>query len=109
SISVDLPRDGVRAVRAARETNGGYIVVSDQEIITAIGDLGRVGIFAEPAGATSYAGLLKALKTGMIMADEPVLVINTGSGLKDVRAAMQAVTEPTTIEPTLAALRKVIL
>ena len=109
SISVDLPRDGVRAVRAARDTNGGYILVSDQEIITAIGNLGRVGIFAEPAGAASYAGLVKAIKTGMIQSDEPVLVINTGSGLKDVRAAMQAVTEPTIIEPTLVALRKVIL
>jgi len=109
SISVDLPRDGVRAVRAARDTNGGYLLVSDKEIITAIGELGKVGIFAEPAGATSYAGLVKAIKTGMIQADEAVLVINTGSGLKDVRAAMQAVTEPTIIEPTLAALRKVIL
>ena len=108
SISVDMPRDAVRAVRAARDTNGSYLLVSDQEIIAAIGELGRVGIFAEPAGATSYAGLVKAIKMGMIQADEPVLVINTGSGLKDVRAAMQAVTEPTIIEPTLAALRRVI-
>ncbi len=33
SISVDLPRDGVRAVRAAKETGGTYITVSDDEII----------------------------------------------------------------------------
>lgn len=109
SISVDLPRDGVRAVRAARETGGGYITVSDNEIVSAIGQLGKVGIFAEPAGATSYAGLVKAVNTGMINHDEPVLVINTGSGLKDVRAAMQAVKEPIIIEPTLSALKKVIL
>jgi len=44
SISVDLPRDGVRAVRAAKETNGTYIKVSDAEIIEAIADLGRAGI-----------------------------------------------------------------
>jgi threonine synthase len=38
-----------------------------------------------------------------------VLVINTGSGLKDVRAAMQAVKKPLIIEPTLTALKKVIV
>jgi len=109
SISVDLPRDGVRAVRAARETGGRYILVSDEEIISAISQLGKVGIFAEPAGATSYAGLVKAVHTGLIDSDEPILVINTGSGLKDVGAAMQAVKEPIIIEPTLTALKKAIL
>ena len=108
SISVDLPRDGVRAIRAARETGGGYIIVSDDEIVSAIAVLGKVGIFAEPAGAASYAGLVKAIRSGLIQPDEPVLVINTGSGLKDVRAAMQAVKEPLIIEPSLTALKKVI-
>jgi threonine synthase len=108
SISVDLPRDGVRAVRAARETGGGFMLVSDDEIISAISDLGKVGIFAEPAGATSYAGLVKAIHSGVIKPDEKVLVINTGSGLKDVRAAMRAVKEPVIIEPRLSALKKVI-
>jgi threonine synthase len=108
SISVDLPRDGVRAVRAARETGGGYIIVRDDEILAAIAQLGTAGIFAEPAGAASYAGLVKAVHTGIIKPDEPVLVINTGSGLKDVRAAMQAVSEPVIIEPTIEALKRVI-
>jgi threonine synthase len=109
SISVDLPRDGIRAIRAARETNGYYVIVSDSEIIDAIAELGSIGIFAEPAGATSYAGLVKAVKTGKINSQESVLVINTGSGLKDVGAAMQAVNEPIIIEPTMDALKKVVL
>jgi threonine synthase len=108
SISVDLPRDGVRAIRAARETGGGYIVVSDDEIISAITKLGRIGIFAEPAGAASFAGLVKAVQKGTINSNDPVLVINTGSGLKDVRAAMQAIAEPIIIEPKLEALKKVL-
>jgi threonine synthase len=108
SISVDLPRDGVRAIQAVRETGGGYLIVSDAEIVSAIADLGKVGIFAEPAGAASYAGLVKAIRSGLLQPDEPVLVINTGSGLKDVRAAMQAVKEPLIIEPTLTALKNVI-
>ncbi|MBN2146644.1 MAG: pyridoxal-phosphate dependent enzyme, partial [Anaerolineales bacterium] len=108
SISVDLPRDGVRAVRAARETGGSYVLVSDAEIVMAIAELGQAGIFAEPAGATAYAGMVKALQTGLIKPDEPILVLNTGSGLKDVRAAMQAAGAAPVIEPRLDALVKLI-
>jgi threonine synthase len=106
SISVDLPRDGVRAVRAARVTGGSYVVVSDEEILDAMAALGKTGIFAEPAGATSYAGLTKAVSMGLIGQDDPVLVINTGSGLKDVKAAMQAAGEAPIIEPTLDAVKR---
>ncbi|MGD0003744.1 MAG: threonine synthase [Anaerolineaceae bacterium] len=106
SISVDLPRDGVRAVRAAVQTGGAYITVPDESILNAIAELGQVGIFAEPAGATAYAGMLKALSQGLIGPEDPILVINTGSGLKDTRAAMQAVKKAPVIEPTLEALKK---
>lgn len=108
SISVDLPRDGVRAVRAASETYGGYLTVSDDEILAALADLGQVGIFAEPAGATSYAGLKEALNQGMVSRADPVLVLNTGSGLKDVKAAMQAVSPAEIIEPSLSALEQAL-
>ena len=108
SISVDLPRDGVRAIRAAKETGGTYVNVSDEEILKAIAELGRIGVFAEPAGATAYAGLVKATTSGVIGSEDPVLVLNTGSGLKDVRAAMQAVREAPIIEPTLEAVKKLL-
>jgi len=108
SISVDLPRDGVRAVRAARDTGGTYVTVSDEEILSAIAELGRVGVFAEPAGATSYAGLVKAASSGVVGSDDHILVLNTGSGLKDVKAAMQAVSEAPIIEPTLEAVKKLL-
>ncbi len=106
SISVDLPRDGIRAVRAATQTKGSYLVVSDQEILNAISALGKVGIFAEPAGATAYAGLVSAVETGIISTDDPVLVVNTGSGLKDIKAAMLAVKDAPIIEPTMQSLKK---
>ncbi len=108
SISVDLPRDGVRAVRAVRETGGTYVKVSDREILRAIAELGKLGIFAEPAGATAYAGLIRAAADGVVTGEEPILVLNTGSGLKDVKAAMQAVAEAPVIEPTLTDLKKVL-
>ena len=98
----------MRAVRAATETGGKYILVSDQEILAAIPELGRAGIFAEPAGATAYAGLKKAIAYGLVSPSDPVVVINTGSGLKDVKAAMQSVAAAPIIEPRLEAVKKMI-
>jgi threonine synthase len=108
SICVDLPRDGVRAVRAATQTDGAYLTVKDEDIIKGIAALGKVGIFAEPAGATAYAGLLKALHEGIVTPEDPILVLNTGSGLKDVKAAMQAVQEAPVIKATLEAVKQLL-
>jgi threonine synthase len=108
SISVDLPSDGLRAVRAATQTGGAYIKVSDGEILAAIPQLGRHGIFAEPAGAAAFAGMRKALESGLINAGDPVLVLNTGSGLKDVAAARKAAGEAPVIEPSLTALKRAL-
>lgn len=107
SISVDLPRDGVRAVRAARDTGGAYLTVSDDDILAGITVLGRdAAVFAEPAGATAYAGLVKAVQQGLVHSDESIVIVNTGSGLKDVKSAMRAAGETTVIEPTLEAVTR---
>lgn len=109
SISVDLPRDGVRAVRAVRDSGGEYVVVSDDEILAAMRDLARgVAVFAEPAGSTAYAGFVKAAQAGMIDSSETVVVMNTGNGLKDVKAAMKAAGEAVVIEPTIEAVKALL-
>jgi threonine synthase len=109
SISVDLPRDGLRALRAATRTGGAYLAVPDSDILTAMTVLARAAaVFAEPAGATAYAGIAPALRGGLITPEDRVVVLNTGNGLKDVKAAMQAAGAATIIEPTLPALRKVV-
>jgi threonine synthase len=109
SIAVDLPRDGVRALRAVRETGGAYITVSDDEILAGIKALGgEAAVFAEPAGAASYAGLAKAVKQGLVGSSETIVVINTGSGLKDVKSAMSAACQATLIEPVLSDVRTAV-
>jgi threonine synthase len=108
SISVNLPSDGLRALRAATQTGGAYVAVEDERILEAISDLGEVGIFAEPAGATAYAGLKQALEEELLMVDDPVLVLNTGSGLKDVKAAKQAAGEAPVIPPNLESVKKIL-
>ena len=110
SISADLPRDRIKAMAAVVETEGRYIRVTDEEIMAAIPTLARgIGVFSEPAAAASYAGLAAAASQGLVGADDRVVVLSTGSGLKDVPAVMRAVgaagTEPIRIAPTLAALQ----
>lgn len=104
SISVDLPRDGVRAVRAATETGGAYIAVPDEIIYSGISELGKYGVFAEPAGATAYVGMREAARRGLIGAEDQVVVVNTGSGMKDIRSAVVATGEAKSIDPTMSAL-----
>lgn len=109
SISVDLPRDGLRALRAARESGGAYLTVSDEEILEAMRELAHeAAVFAEPAGAAGYAGLKKAVREAGIGKADGVVVLVTGSGLKDVPAAMRATGQAQIIEPRLEALRRAV-
>jgi len=108
SISAGLPRDRIKAMAAVRETGGAFVQVSDEEILQAIPALGRgCGVFAEPAGAASYAGLLKALEQGLLQRDERVVVLVTGNGLKDVASARKAVGEPFVIDPTMDEVERI--
>ncbi|NOZ05131.1 MAG: threonine synthase [Chloroflexi bacterium] len=110
SISVGLPRDRVKALRAVRETGGTFLAVSDDEILAAMRLLAReAGIFAEPAGATGFAGLQKALSEGLVNPDEHVVVLVTGNGLKDVESAMKATGQATRIAPSLRAVKEALV
>ena len=105
SISVNAPRDAVKALNAVRETHGAFLAVPDQAILQAILPLARLGaVFAEPAGAAAYAGLVEAVRQKLVRSGETIVVINTGSGLKDVAAAMQATGGVTMIPPTIDAI-----
>lgn len=103
SIVAGLPRDRIKALRAVRETNGAYVSVSDEQILDAIPALAQgCGVFAEPAAAAAYAGLVEALEQGLVDTGERVVVLSTGSGLKDVASVMRAVEEqPPIVQPTL--------
>src|SRR5437763_356511 len=90
-ISVGLPRNGAMAVRHIRASHGFGVTVSDAEILTAEKELARrTGVFAEPSGAASYAGLLRLLDSGKIARDERGVRLVTGSGLKSIDAVVEA-------------------
>jgi len=109
SIRVAVPACGTWALRALRETQGRGVRVSDAAILSAIAELGRLaGVFAEPAAAASLAGLRGALASDRLSRDARIVLLVSGSGLKDVDAGLRAVTVPEPIPPTLDAVRRAI-
>jgi threonine synthase len=107
SISVSLPRDGDAAVQAIRGSQGFGITVSDDAILSAIGEVARgAGVFGEPAAVTAFAGLKAAAKKKLVDPTWEVVVLNTGNGLKDVASAMKKAGEPKVIPPDPAMLDK---
>jgi threonine synthase len=108
SIDVHVPRNWRKAVRAIREADGVLITTRDEEILDAMRLAGRHGIFAEPAAAAALAGVVSAINSKIIGPHDRVLVMITGSGLKDTKNAIRAAGGPIPIEPTVSAVQNVL-
>ena len=90
SISVDAPRNGPFALAKLRKHGGAGVVVSDEEILEAqVLGSSRAGLFAEPSSACALAGFMKARP--LLGKGDIAVVMLTGSGLKDIKSAAQAV------------------
>jgi threonine synthase len=106
SISAGVPRDRAKALRAVRETGGGFVAVGDDDILKAIPAFARLtGVFAEPSSAIIYEGAKRALAQGILRADDEVLFLSTGNGLKDVKRAQMSVPSGQRVAPDLTAIR----
>ena len=93
SISVDVPRNGVHALRQLKEHGGQVVRVSDAQILAAQARLSRTaGLFTEPAGAGAFAGFLEARR--WIPPEAVTVILATGNGLKDTAAAGRSVEIP---------------
>ncbi|NLK36070.1 MAG: threonine synthase [Gracilibacteraceae bacterium] len=109
SISVGIPRNGIKALNALHESGGCMVDVSDEEILAAMKLLAqKTGVFGEPAGVTSFAGIMKMKELGLIKGDERVVSIVSGSGLKDIRSAMKAAGKASCVEPDLVDLKRIL-
>jgi threonine synthase len=94
---------------AVAESGGTWLTVSDDEIMSACSELAAAtGVFAEPAGAAAFAGILRGRERGVLSANDSVLHVVTGSGLKDVQNATARAPEPHEIQPSLDEVQKVI-
>ncbi len=72
-------------LNAVRESGGGALTVSDDEIRDYMGRVARTeGIFICPEGAATAAALEKLLADAQLDPDANILLMNTGSGLKNL-------------------------
>ncbi|MBU2531453.1 MAG: pyridoxal-phosphate dependent enzyme, partial [Alphaproteobacteria bacterium] len=69
-------------LEAIRRSEGRTVAVTEDEIITAMIALARIGLYAEPTCASAAAALTNLRRDGVINPDETTVVVLTGSGLK---------------------------
>ncbi len=95
----EFPYDVELALPALRESKGVAVNVTDSEIIEAMKRLGAdEGIYSEPTGAVATAGLNHLVASRTIDRDELVVIMVTGSGLKDPSSLGREYPEPPVIE-----------
>jgi threonine synthase len=83
SLAIGAPGDGYLVIDAVRKRGGTGGYASDPEIFAGIDLLAATeGLLTEPAGGTTVAVLEKLAAAGRFDADETVVAIITGNGLK---------------------------
>jgi len=90
-IMLARPPRGRMVLASVRAAGGTIIAVEEDEIWTALGELGRIGVYVEPTSAVAAAGLERLVRDKTIGAEERVVVALTGSGLKagpQIRASL---------------------
>jgi len=88
AIRIGNPVNRDNALRVREQSGGGFMAVSDAEIIEAYKLLGsQEGVFCEPASAASVAGLLK--RRDEVPNGATVVCVLTGNGLKDPTTAIE--------------------
>lgn len=106
AIRIGNPASWAGAV-AARDESGGLIdLVTDEEILAAYSLLAQDGIFCEPASAASVAGVLKLGRAGHFSAEQRVVCVLTGHGLKDPDRAIAVGGQPTVVEADMDSIER---
>jgi threonine synthase len=86
-IFVKEPLNCKKAIHAINDSGGIAVTVQDSEIFAAEKEVARLeGVFAEPSSSATIAALKKLLGTGVVAANESVVCLITGSGLKATEA-----------------------
>jgi len=103
------PWDGDAGLIALRRSDGLAEAVPDELISEAQKLLASMeGIFAEPSGATGLAGVIKLLNEGILDPSDEIVVLITGSGLKDLDVIRGVFAEPPIISPSLDEFKRAV-
>jgi len=101
----NTPYWGDQALEAVRRSGGVMVSVSDQEVADTIRLLGATeGLFVEPAGAVSTAGLRKLAGGGFLTSRDTAVCMVTGHGLNAPRAAFGSEPVPEIVAPEVEAV-----
>ena len=102
SLAVRSPANGRMALRCLAQSGGRAVEVDDAAIGQAQLELCRgSGLFVEPSSAAAWAGFLADRRN--LDRRSTVVVLLTGTGFKDVKAAERLAAMPEPCEPRLAA------
>jgi len=72
---------------ALRKSGGTAVAVTDDDLMAAVGEIGRLeGMFVAPEGAACVPALRNLLDRGEVQRDEQVVLFNTGAGIKYIDA-----------------------
>jgi threonine synthase len=98
SLAIGNPADGDKAVATARRTGGAIYAVAESEVGANMGLLAEhAGVFGETAAGVSLGALRRAVDEGELGADDRVVLVVTGDGLK-TPAPVEGRLDPVRIE-----------
>lgn len=108
SLADSEPLQGAkRPLKVLRESKGDAVGVRDEDVITSILEIGREGLFVEPASATTLAALKMEIESGFIQKGDTVLLSLTGTGLKQPEAIDKITSQKNIFELEAADVDKV--
>ena len=80
--AIAAPNRVPEVLGALRETGGGAVMLSEEEIAASLFELARAGLYVEPTAAQPVGALAKLLASGAITPEQTTVLVLTGSGLK---------------------------
>jgi threonine synthase len=94
AIRIGNPASWEPAAKAAAESGGEILAVTDRDILAAYRRVAREGLFAELASSASVAGLLQLAAAGRLDRGTTVVCVLTGHGLKEPEWAIAGAGAP---------------
>jgi threonine synthase len=104
AIRIGNPASWEPATKAAAESGGDILMVTDREILAAYRRIAREGLYVELASSASVAGLLQLSSAGRLEAGSTVVCVLTGHGLKEPDWAIAGSGRPPLLPPDPAAI-----
>ncbi|PVZ94883.1 threonine synthase [Amnibacterium flavum] len=109
AFSIGTPSATWQGWNALAQSGGAAASADDGETMAAQHALASdEGIFLEASSATTVAVLPKLIQRGVVSASDAVVLLGTSTGLKDVPTTAATLPPVPVIEPTIAALDRVL-